>query len=247
MLEKPAILIVEDEIASMNLLASYLENEGYHTYKAVDGNAATTLLREKRIELVLLDINLPGKDGLTLLREIRVDRTLGVILVTNKKDDIDRIVGLELGADDYVTKPYNPRELVVRVRNLINRLKATSNRQRRSTHSGRKYIKFSGWTLNTGRRILIDQRNQKVQLTEGEYKLLTALINRSGEVLSRDMLMNSMEGRDWFPNDRTIDVLIARLRKKLGDNREQPSFINTAHGAGYVFVADIDDDLTETA
>ena len=238
--EKPIVLIVEDEIASLNLLASYLENEGYRTHKAADGNAATAILNTEPVNVVLLDINIPGKDGLTLLREIRVDKTIGVILVTSKKDDIDRIVGLELGADDYVTKPYNPRELIVRVRNLTQRLQTITELSNKTRDTLEKYIEFSGWTLNTGRRVLVDDKQVSTQLTEGEYKLLTALMDRSGEVLSRDKLMNSMEGRDWFPNDRTIDVLIARLRKKLGDTREDSKFISTAHGAGYIFVAEID-------
>ena len=236
---KATVLIVEDEVASMNLLASYLEKDGYITLKARDGVAATKLLSQKTIDVVLLDINLPGKDGLTLLREIRAKSTLGVILVTSKKDDIDRIVGLELGADDYVTKPYNPRELIVRLRNLVKRIRTHPQDEPGNICSSNKTIHFSEWTLNTGRRLLIKDDLEKSQLTEGEYKLLSALINRAGEVLSRDTLMNQMGGRDWFPNDRTIDVLVARVRKKLGDTREPTRFISTAHGTGYVFVAEI--------
>jgi len=242
--QKPIVLIVEDEVASMNLLASYLENEGYETLKATNGNTASEIIRKEEIDVVLLDINLPGKDGLTLLKEIRTDISKGVILVTNKKDDVDRIVGLELGADDYVTKPYNPRELIVRVRNLIQRLHATTSPLSRSHgRSQKKIIRFKPWSLNTGRRLLIDEQQQKIQLTEGEYKLLITLIDNAGNVLSRDTLMNHMEGRDWFPNDRTIDVLIARVRKKLGDTHDAPKFINTAHRAGYVFVAELEEGL----
>lgn len=242
--KKPIVLIVEDEVASMNLLASYLKNEGYQTLKATNGDIASEMIRTETINVVLLDINLPGKDGLTLLKEIRVNTSVGVILVTSKRDDIDRIVGLELGADDYVTKPFNPRELIVRIRNLVQRLQITPSLSTEvRSRNNRKTIRFGNWNLHTGRRLLTDDKQQTIQLTEGEYKLLTALIDRAGDVLSRDTLMNHMEGRDWFPNDRTIDVLIARIRKKLGDNKDEPKFINTAHGAGYVFVADIEDDL----
>lgn len=239
---KVAVLIVEDEIASLNLLASYFENEGYLTYKASNGDAATRLLDQKKINVVLLDINLPGKDGLTLLREIRSESKLGVILVSSKRDDIDRIVGLELGADDYVTKPYNPRELLVRVKNLVNRMGSARPQSETNLTTNQKNVRFSGWTLNTGRRLLIDQHDEKSQLTEGEYRLLAALIDRAGEVLSRDALMNQIGGRDWFPNDRSIDVLVARVRKKLGDTRDETRIINTAHGAGYIFVAEIFDE-----
>lgn len=242
--KQAVVLIVEDEVASMNLLASYLENEGYQVLKAVSGDEASNIISTEAIDVVLLDINLPGKDGLTVLKEIRVNTSMGVILVTSKKDDIDRIVGLELGADDYVTKPYNPRELIVRIRNLIQRLKpAPISTANFSSHQQSKIIRFGPWSLNKGRRLLSNTAQQNIQLTEGEFKLLMALIDRAGEVLSRDSLMNHMEGRDWFPNDRTIDVLVARIRKKLGDNRDEPKFINTAHGAGYIFVAEINSDL----
>ena len=230
---KPKILIVEDEPASLNLLASYFETEGYDTHKAASGEAAETILSNHKIDVVLLDVNLPGMDGFTLLKEIKTNSSPGVIFVTSKKDDIDRIVGLELGADDYVTKPYNPRELLVRVRNLISRLGA----QRPS--EAPRVVAFGDMQLHMGRRVIKYADGSQSQLTDGEFKLLRALIERAGQVLSRDMIMNEMDGRDWFPNDRTIDVLIARVRKKLGDSRESSNFINTAHGAGYIFVGDV--------
>ncbi|MEM7360947.1 MAG: response regulator [Pseudomonadota bacterium] len=238
-MSKPAVLIVEDEIASLNLLASYFENDGYQTYKATDSDSASSILQENNIDVALLDINLPGKDGLTLLREIRSQSDIGIILVTSKRDDIDRIVGLELGADDYVTKPYNPRELMVRVKNLVQRIRSTGSGSAKKRLSEHKHLQFAEWQLNTGRRLLTSSENEQCQLTEGEYKLLTALIDHAGEVLSRDNLMNQIGGRDWFPNDRTIDVLIARLRKKLGDTRDEARIINTAHGTGYIFVAEV--------
>jgi two-component system torCAD operon response regulator TorR len=236
--QTPSVLIVEDEVASLNLLASYFEAENYQVYKAENSDTAEQVLKQKSVDVVLLDINIPGKDGLSLTREIRNKSDIGIILVTQKKDDIDRIVGLELGADDYVTKPYNPRELFVRVKNLVHRVK-TSAIAGTGTGSGGKEVQFEGWTLNLGRRLLTSDDGEKIQLTEGEFKLLSALINNAGTVLSRDQIMNRMERRDWFPTDRTIDVLIARIRKKLGDDRDSPRFINTAHGTGYVFVAEI--------
>ncbi|MEM8496610.1 MAG: response regulator [Pseudomonadota bacterium] len=232
------ILIVEDELASLNLLASYFEKEAYTVFKASSGEQALAILGKKTVDVILMDINLPGKDGLSLTRELRAHSRVGIILVTSKKDDIDRIVGLELGADDYVTKPYNPRELIVRVRNLLQRLGEVAPNES-SVTSAHKDISFDGWTLNPGRRLLRADSGDSVQLTEGEFKLLAALIDDAGKVLSRDTLMNRMERRDWLPSDRTIDVLIARIRKKLGDDKDMPRYINTAHGTGYIFVADV--------
>ncbi len=233
------LLIVEDEIASLNLLASYFEKEAYTVYKAESGEKAISILEKRAIDVILLDINLPGKDGLSLTRELRAKSRVGIILVTSKKDDIDRIVGLELGADDYVTKPYNPRELIVRVRNLVTRLQNPLG----TSHSGNgissKSIHFDKWCLQPGRRLLTADNGEAVQLTEGEFKLLITLIDNAGNVLSRDSLMHCMDRRDWLPTDRTIDVLIARIRKKLGDDRDLPKYISTAHGTGYVFVAEI--------
>jgi len=236
--KQPAVLIVEDETASLNLLASYFEAENYIVYKAEDSAAAEAILSAKVVDVVLLDIKIPGKDGLALTREIRSNSNVGIILVTQRKDDIDKIVGLEMGADDYVTKPYNPRELLVRVKNLLVRLKSASTLDT-STIKESKEVKFEGWTLQLGRRQLISDDGETEQLTEGEYKLLSTLIKHAGSVLNRDQIMNRMDRRDWFPTDRTIDVLIARVRKKLGDDRTHPKYIDTARGTGYIFVAEV--------
>lgn len=235
---QPAILIVEDETASLNLLASYFETENYMVYKAADSDAAEAILSAKVVDVVLLDIRIPGKDGLALTREIRSNSNTGIILVTQRKDDIDKIVGLEMGADDYVTKPYNPRELLVRVKNLLIRLKSASTLDT-AVIKDSKEVKFDGWTMQLGRRQLIADDGRTEQLTEGEFKLLSTLIKNAGSVLNRDQIMNRMDRRDWFPTDRTIDVLIARVRKKLGDDRTHPKYIDTARGTGYIFVAEV--------
>ncbi len=235
--QTPRILIVEDEVASLNLLASYFEKENYVVHKAGCGDEAEKLLKRHTVDVILLDINLPGKDGLALTREIRAQSDVGIVLVTHKDDDIDRIVGLELGADDYVTKPYNIRELFARVKNLLSRVKANPLAGPAGLKTA-KAVSFDHWTLHIGRRHLCSP-DEQIQLTEGEFKLLYTLINHAGTVLSRDQIMNRMERREWFPTDRTIDVMIARIRKKLGDDREQPKYINTAHGTGYVFIAEV--------
>ena len=237
-IKQPSVLIVEDETASLNLLANYFEAENYTVYKATDSHTAEDILSTKVVDVVLLDIKIPGKDGLALTREIRSTSDVGVILVTQRKDDIDKIVGLEMGADDYITKPYNPREFLVRVKNLLLRLKSASTMDT-SVIKEHKSVQFDGWTLMLGRRQLIADDGAPVQLTEGEFKLLSTLIQNAGSVLNRDQIMNRMDRRDWFPTDRTIDVLIARVRKKLGDDRTHPRYIDTARGTGYVFVAEV--------
>ena len=233
-----SVLIVEDEPASLNLLASYFTAENYIVYKASSSDQAEKLFSEKAIDIILMDIKIPGRTGLELTREFRSRSGVGIILVTQKNDDIDKIVGLELGADDYVTKPYNPRELTVRVRNLLERVKYRSN-PGNSNFGDVKTAQFGDWTLFTGKRVLRNKAGDQARLTEGEFQLISTLIQHAGTVLNRDQIMNHMKHRDWFPTDRTIDVMIARIRKKLGDDRTNPKYINTAYGTGYIFVADV--------
>jgi two-component system torCAD operon response regulator TorR len=227
------ILIVEDEAASRALLVSYFTNEGYHVLETEQAEDLLRRVREERIDLILLDINLPGKDGLTVTRELRAESKVGIILVTSKGDEIDRIVGLELGADDYVTKPFNPRELLVRAKNLLLRVHDSQQLNRGQTEAG--ILRFEGWQLDCDRRLLRGPDNTAERLPEGEFKLLQALVSRAGMVLSRDQLLDAIRDREWTPNDRSVDVLIGRLRRKLKDNPAKPALILTAHGAGYLF------------
>ncbi|MFC6668768.1 two-component system response regulator TorR [Marinobacterium aestuariivivens] len=235
---RPAhILIVEDDFASRSLLVSYFEKEGYRISEAEQADDLPARVSRDPIDLVLLDINLPGKDGLTLTRELRATSTCGIILVTSKGDEIDRIVGLELGADDYVTKPFNPRELLVRVKNLLWRVQGSGQ-----TGGGARESQcwhFEGWALDINKRQLAGPDGQLERLPEGEFRLLQALLCHAGQVLSRDYLMDAIHDREWTPNDRSIDVLIGRLRRKLGDNPSNPQLILTAHGAGYVFAGNL--------
>ncbi|MCV6611395.1 MAG: two-component system response regulator TorR [Amphritea sp.] len=232
------ILIVEDDFASRSLLVSYLENEGYQVSETDHGEGLEQRLADEKIDLVLLDINLPGKDGLTLTRELRASSKVGIILVTSKGDEIDRIVGLELGADDYVTKPFNPRELLVRAKNLLWRVTDAQQAQPQVSPAA-KLIRFEGWQLDSNKRLLISPEQQTERLPEGEFKLLHSLVSSPGQVLSRDQLMDAIHDREWTPNDRSVDVMIGRLRRKLQDNPTDPHFILTAHGAGYVFAGEL--------
>ncbi|MBW7861049.1 MAG: two-component system response regulator TorR [Rhodocyclaceae bacterium] len=227
------ILIVEDDVASRTLLVSYFRKEGYRISESGRADDLVQRVEREQIDLILLDINLPGKDGLTLTRELRAASRVGIILVTSKGDEIDRIVGLELGADDYVTKPFNPRELLVRAKNLLWRVADSRVAGQQTAANG--VWRFNGWTLDSHRRHLTGPIGQFERLPQGEYKLLHALITRPGQVLSRDQLMDAIHDREWTPNDRSIDVLVGRLRRKLDDDPSAPELILTAHGAGYLF------------
>ncbi len=232
------ILIVEDDDASRALLVSYFSAEGYRVLETEQAEDLIRLVQTEQIDLILLDINLPGKDGLTVTRELRAESKVGIILVTSKGDEIDRIVGLELGADDYVTKPFNPRELLVRAKNLLVRVHDSQQLNESSTDIG--VLRFEGWQLDCNRRQLQGPDKTSERLPEGEFKLLQTLVSRAGVVLSRDQLLDSIRDREWTPNDRSVDVLIGRLRRKLHDNSAKPTLILTAHGAGYVFAGQLE-------
>jgi DNA-binding response OmpR family regulator len=234
MAEQDHILVVEDEPITREQLVSYFEEEGFRVSSADNGERALQLLSEHDIILVLLDIKLPGKDGLTLTREIRTQSDLGVILVTSKQEQIDRILGLESGADDYVTKPFDPRELLSRSRNLIRRVQTQQN-QRRKSH----IRTFDGWTLDLNKRELTSPEGIDAQLSAGEYQLLLAFMEKAGEVMNRDQLMNRIRNREWFPDDRYIDVLVGQLRKKLGERAANAKIIATIHGTGYLFTPEV--------
>ena len=228
------ILVVDDDELTREVLSSYFENEGYDVLCAATAEEAETVLTYETIDLILLDIRMPGKDGLTLTREIRVNNEVGIILVTGSQDEVDRLIGLECGADEYVTKHFNPREILARAKSLIRRVKLC--KQAKSMDNNDHNLKaFDRWKLNPVRRQLIDENEATVQLTEGEFQLLKSLMNHAGHIMSRDQILDQIRNREWVPTDRTVDVLIGRLRRKLGDDSTDPRLILTVHGAGYLF------------
>ncbi|MGE8190725.1 response regulator [Pseudomonas sp. NPDC086278] len=234
----PRVLIVDDDPLIRELLQAYLSQEGYDVHCAATAELAETFLATQSVDLVMLDIRLPGKDGLTLTRELRVRSEVGIILITGRNDEIDRIVGLECGADDYVIKPLKPRELVSRAKNLIRRVRHAHTPK--AVPSIAKPVKqFAAWALDTDRRRLIDTTGGETLLTHGEYQLLSVFLRNSGHTLSRDQLMDQIRNREWVPNDRSIDVLVGRLRRKLHDDPSEPQLIITIHGAGYLFTASV--------
>jgi two-component system OmpR family response regulator len=234
----PRVLIVDDDPLIRELLQAYLSQEGYEVHCAATAELAETFLASHSVDLVMLDIRLPGKDGLTLTRELRVRSEVGIILITGRNDEIDRIVGLECGADDYVIKPLNPRELVSRAKNLIRRVRHAHTPKSVAAIS-RPVKQFAAWGLDTDRRRLIDNSGSETLLTHGEYQLLSVFLRNSGHTLSRDQLMDQIRNREWVPNDRSIDVLVGRLRRKLHDDPAEPQLIITIHGAGYLFTASV--------
>lgn len=228
------LLIIEDEPITRSQLTSHFEKEGYAVTASPDAEGILDLVNEQDIQICLVDINLPGKDGLTLTRELRADSDVGIILVTGKDDPIDRIVGLESGADDYVTKPFDSRELLSRVKNLLWRVQA----QEKQKEKGFKR-RFEGWSLDLNKRELTTPEGELQSLSAGEFHLLLALIENAGEVMTRDQLMNKIRNREWYPDDRYIDVLVGQVRRKFRQHDAETTFISTIHGTGYLFAPEV--------
>jgi two-component system torCAD operon response regulator TorR len=224
------ILIIEDEPVTRATLASYLDAQGYRVSEAETAEAAEAVLAADEVDLLLVDINLPGKDGLQITREQRARSDLGIILVTGRDDEVDRIVGLELGADDYVSKPFNRRELLARIKNLLRR---TGDVRRLS----RRVFRFAGFRFDVAARHLEGPDGAAVPLTRAEFEVLDLLVSRAGEIATRDALMARVTHRQYGANPRTVDVLIRRLRAKLEEDPAAPRLITTVHGEGYVFTA----------
>ena len=230
----PTLLVVDDDLVAQARMNAYFSKEGYRVLLADDGEAFWRQLGQGAVDLVLLDINLPGQDGLSLARELRArDASIGIILVTSRDDDVDKIVGLEVGADDYVTKPFNPRELLARVKSLLRRSAA---RPAEAADS----LRFAGWVLELSRRRLRDRAGQDVALTRGEFEVLALLVRHPGEILDRDRLSRAVSGHDWSPQDRSVDVLVRRLRAKLDDPARADSLIATIRGEGYRLAVDVE-------
>lgn len=235
------ILVVDDSSVIRETLESYFAEEGYTVAGAETAEAAELLLNEQEFDLILLDIRLPGKDGLTLTRELRSRSEVGIILVTGKQDDIDRIIGLECGADEYVCKPFNAREVLARGKNLIRRVR--KQRELAKPMVEEPVLRTVGtWQLDTSRRVLVKSDRTVSQLTEGEYQLLLALKANEGVALTRDQLMDRIKNRTWNATDRTIDVLIGRIRRKLSEDPLCPQVIITVHGVGYLLSHTAQDD-----
>jgi two-component system aerobic respiration control protein ArcA len=233
-MQKPHILIVEDEDVTRFNLRNLFEAEGYRVSEAIDGDSMDSELKNNTINLVIMDINLPGKNGLLLARELTSNDDLALIFLTGRDSDIDKILGLEIGADDYLTKPFNPRELTIRARNILNRMLSSK------TESSDSIISFNQWSLNGNSRKMTSPDNKEISIPRGEYRALRLLIANAGQIVTRQQLIKEMTGRDLRTNDRTVDVTIRRLRKHFESVEDAPELINTIHGEGYRFVGILD-------
>ncbi|MCW8346513.1 two-component system response regulator TorR [Vibrio sp. ZSDZ65] len=232
------VLVVEDDIVTRSKLSGYFESEGYLVSEAESGEEMRQVLQSSSVDLVMLDINLPGEDGLMLTRELRSQSDIGIILVTGRTDSIDKIVGLEMGADDYVTKPFELRELLVRVKNLLWRIsQARKPPQEPQSVENEHIVHFGDWLFDKQRRSLTCS-GEPVKLTKAEYELLVALSTYPNQVLSRERILNMISHRVDAPNDRTIDVLIRRMRTKMEMDPKNPQIFITVHGEGYMFAGD---------
>jgi two-component system, OmpR family, response regulator len=230
------ILLVEDERNVREPLAQYLQRNGFRVMQAGHALEARHLLARYKFELVILDIMMPGEDGLSLCRSIREKFDIPTILLSAKAEETDRIVGLEMGADDYVVKPFAPREMLARAKAVIRRAQSMPRSRRLPTQ---KTMQFEGWRLKTGARQLIGDGGLVVPLSTGEFNLLLAFLERPQVVLSRDQLLDLTQGREASAFDRSIDNLISRLRKKIESDPKNPNCIKTVWGGGYIFAVNV--------
>jgi two-component system OmpR family response regulator len=238
--DKTHILIVDDEQDICALVEQYLTDEGYRVSIAPDGAEMRRVIAQGEVDLVLLDIVLPNEDGLSIARALRVaNPNIGIIMLTGRGDTIDRIVGLEMGADDYLAKPFHLRELLARVKSVVRRTESVPAAEVAATGETSR-LKFAGWEFDLHTRELISPENESVRLTSGEFDLLKVFVTHPNQVMSRDRLLDLTRGREAGPFDRTIDVQVGRLRRKLGDDPHQPQLVKTLRSGGYIFVAPVE-------
>ena len=233
------ILVVDDEAQVRTLLRARFEKEGFKVSEAGTGPEMREHLDNGPISLITLDLTLGQEDGLALAREIRSRRNLPIIMISGKDEEVDRIVGLELGADDYITKPFSPREVVARVRAVLRRYGATPEATSPAPPPDGQRLSFEGGTLDLSRRHFTTPTGEHVDLTTADFNLLELFLLRPQRVMSRDDIMNMIKGHDWSPFDRSVDSAISRLRKKIEADADRPRFIKSVRGVGYVFSGDV--------
>lgn len=227
------LLVVDDDPRVRAMLVRYFQTNGFQVSMAENATQVRQKLSNS-IDLILLDLGLPDEDGLTLAREIRSRSKTAIIIVSGRSDDIDRIVGLEVGADDYISKPFNLREVLARVKSVLRRTQAVTLAAPEGSEE-ETLFRFDDWTLNPDRRELTSPEGENIPLTTGEFELLLVFVNNAGRVLTRDFLMDQTRGRTWEAFDRAIDAQVTRLRKKLGDEGTNPTRIKSVRGIGYLF------------
>ena len=230
------ILVVDDHSEIRDLLKRFLEQHGLRVSCARDGKEMKRLLEEREFDLLVLDLMMPGEDGLTLCRELRVKSNLPIIMLTAMGEETDRIIGLEMGADDYLAKPFNPRELLARIKAVMRRTQAETQP---AAETLTRDLRFDRWRLDVNRRELVDEDGVGLSLSTAEFDLLKVFLERPQRVLSRDQLLDLARGREAVAFDRAIDTLVSRLRRKLERDPKNPELIKTIWGGGYMFSADV--------
>ena len=239
MLTEAKVLIVDDEPDIRDIVGMMLEDAGYRVFALASGEGAVDLVRDENIDLVILDLGLPGIDGLTLTRELKGRSDVGVVILSGRAETTEKIIGLEVGADDYLSKPFEPRELLARVRSVLRRLAAVATSDVAAPTSANQSYVFEGWCLDIMARTLTDPAGDGVALSSGEFSLLMAFVEHPNRVLSRDQLLDFPHGHDTPAFDRSVDVQIARLRKKIKHDPLAPDFIKTVRNAGYIFAGKV--------
>jgi two-component system OmpR family response regulator len=235
MSRSPHILIVDDDREIRDLLSRFLRKHEMRVETAADGKEMFDIISAGNFDIIVLDLMLPGEDGLSLCRRVRASSNTPIIMLTALGEETDRIIGLEMGADDYLAKPFNPRELLARIKAVIRRTgDPTASAERQDGD-----ISFAGWRLNLTKRELRSQDDVLVTLTAGEYELLAAFIEHPNRVLTRDQLLDLTKGRNAIPFDRSIDVQLSRLRRKIESDPKEPMLIKTVRGGGYILAAEI--------
>lgn len=230
------VLIVDDDIEIRNLLRTYLERHDYRVSTAANGREMRAVMEQSRPDLIILDLMLPGEDGLVLCRNLRVGSNVPIIMLTAHGEEMDKIVGLEMGADDYVPKPFSPRELLARIKSVLRRARSLPGDMRQSETG---FYRFAGWTLDTATRNLTSPTSVVVPLSGTEYRLLSIFLAHPNRVLTRDQLVDLTQSREADPFDRAIDVQVSRLRHRLEDDAREPAIIKTVRGQGYVLAAEV--------
>jgi two-component system OmpR family response regulator len=235
----PHLLVIDDDHEIRDLLTRFMEKNGFRITAVRDAREARRAWTRGAFQLVVLDLMLPGESGLDLARWLRDQEDVPIVMLSAMGEDTDRIIGLELGADDYIAKPFNPRELMARIRAVMRRATDTQDGPTSGERIARP-LRFAGWTLEPARRRLLNPEGVEVPLTGGEYDLLVALLERANRVLTRDMLLDLLRGRQAGPFDRAIDVAVSRLRRKLDDQGGGAQLIKTVRGGGYVLAATVE-------
>lgn len=232
----PTILIVDDDLELLKLLKEFFEGRGLQVTAATDGAAMRAAMQRGQFDLVILDVMLPDASGFDLCRELRGKSAVPIIMLTAVTETMDRVVGLEIGADDYVLKPFDPRELLARVRAVLRRSSEAQAAPRRET---RQIYRFAGWTLDSARHRLMAPEDVLVELTSAEFNLLLAFVRSARRVLTREQLLDLSGGETGYSYDRSVDILISRLRRKMEEDPRSPKLIRTVRNGGYEFVAEV--------